>query len=380
MDKDISKSYSPTLCVTHQCNLSCIYCYQKHSNDAKMTIETARKSVDWIFQNIPPGRKGVTLDFIGGEPLLEFDLIKKIFEYAEENKGAIPVKYFATTNGTLLNDEMKQWFSARREKFILGLSLDGTPVAHNHNRSNSFERIDTAFFRNNWPNQGVKLTISDFTLNTIAENVIYIHDLGFKYIDGVNLYEGDFDWSKEEFLGIVSRELSKLVEYYDKHPQLIPNQMFRKHIELCDVDKHNHKKWCGIGSNMVFFDTDGQKYPCAFVTPMTFDKSALDQISSIDFCNEDNFLDKECCDTCYIYPVCPTCAGANFMVNHSFKQRNKTKCNITKLVCLYIAELESRKIINGNVKYDDSTMYSKIAAIKKIRNLYLKDFLKYMSW
>ena len=68
---------------------------------------------------------------------------------------------------------------------------------------------------------------------------------------------------------------------------------------------------------MVFFDTDGQKYPCTFVTPMTFEKDELDQISTIDFKNENNFLDEECCNNCYIYPVCPTCAGANYMVNHS---------------------------------------------------------------
>lgn len=379
MNKDIAKSFSPTLCVTHQCNLSCVYCYQRHSNDVRMSFEIARKSVDWIFQNIPPDRQGITLDFIGGEPLLEFQLIKAVFKYTEGKKGDIPVKYFATTNGTLLDDEMKQWFSARKEKFILGLSLDGTPSAHNHNRSNSFEHIDINFFKNNWPNQGIKLTISDFTLNTLAENVIFIHELGFKYIDGVNLYEGDFDWSQEEYLKIAARELSKLVDYYEKHPQLALNQMLRKHIELCDVKNHDHKKWCGIGSNMVFFDTDGQKYPCAFVTPMTFEKDELDQISTIDFKNENNFLDEECCNNCYIYPVCPTCAGANYMVNHSFKQRNKTKCNITKLVCLYIAELESRRIINGDANYDDTTLFHKIAAIKKIRNLYLKDFEKYMS-
>ena len=344
-----------------------------------MSFEIAKQSVDWIFANIPADRQGVTLDFIGGEPLLEFELIKRIYNYAEEKKEKIPVKYFATTNGTLLNNDMKKWFSDRREKFILGLSLDGTPATQNYNRSNSYDRIDIDFFRNNWPNQGVKLTISDFSLRNLAENVIFVHELGFKYINGVNLFEGDFDWSKEKYLKIISVELKKLVEYYEKNPQLITNQMFRKKIELCECKDSNHKKWCGIGTNMVFFDTDGKKYPCAFVTPMTFDEEVLSEISKIDFSDEENFVDKDCCDNCYIYPICSTCAGANYMVNNSFKKRNKTKCSITKLVCIYLAELESRKILNGDADYDDSVLYNKIAAIKRIKSLYLNDFKDYVS-
>ena len=60
--------FSPSLCVTHKCNLKCIYCYQNHDKDNRMSFDTACKSIDWIFSNIPENMKGVEVSFIGGEP------------------------------------------------------------------------------------------------------------------------------------------------------------------------------------------------------------------------------------------------------------------------------------------------------------------------
>ena len=73
--------FSPSICVTHRCNLNCIYCYQKHDNTSRMTFETAKGVIDWIFQNVPENKNGIEINIIGGEPLLEFDLIKEMVEY-----------------------------------------------------------------------------------------------------------------------------------------------------------------------------------------------------------------------------------------------------------------------------------------------------------
>ena len=75
---DIKKGirFSPSLCVTHSCNLDCIYCYQTHDGNNRMSYETACKSIDWIFANIPSDMSGVEISFIGGEPLIEFDFRK----------------------------------------------------------------------------------------------------------------------------------------------------------------------------------------------------------------------------------------------------------------------------------------------------------------
>ena len=73
--------FSPSLCVTHNCNLNCVYCYQKHDVNSKMDFSTAKNVIDWIFDNVPPDMSDVEINFIGGEPLLEFQLIKDIVAY-----------------------------------------------------------------------------------------------------------------------------------------------------------------------------------------------------------------------------------------------------------------------------------------------------------
>lgn len=138
--------FNPSICVTHNCNLNCTYCYQKHDVTSRMTFDTAKTCIDYIFQNIPDyAVDGVEVGFIGGEPLLEFNLLKQIFLYTYSTYSNIEWIFYATTNGTLLNDEMKEWFSAHRKEFVLGLSLDGTKETHNANRSNSFDKIDIDF-------------------------------------------------------------------------------------------------------------------------------------------------------------------------------------------------------------------------------------------
>ena len=205
--------FHPTICVTHRCNLSCVYCYQNHdSND--MSFETAKTCIDWIFDNVPNGTDEIEIGFIGGEPLIKFDLIRKIFEYTKIKSTNYKYFFFATTNGTLLDDEMKKWFTEHKENFILGLSLDGTPATHNYNRSNSFSKIDIDFFKNNWSFQGVKMTLTEFSLEHLAENIKYMHSIGIKNINGVNLFEGDFDWNQERFIKILIPQLQELVEFY----------------------------------------------------------------------------------------------------------------------------------------------------------------------
>lgn len=81
IEDNLAKSYSPTICVTHKCNLNCVYCYQQNKDNRSMSFEIARKCVDDIFSSIPSNVKTIELSFIGGEPLLEMELIKKVYGY-----------------------------------------------------------------------------------------------------------------------------------------------------------------------------------------------------------------------------------------------------------------------------------------------------------
>lgn len=142
-----------------------------------MNLEIAKRCIKWIASNVPDDTQGgVEISFIGGEPLMEFDLMKETYYYAKKVITDQQVIFYATTNGTLLNGEMKSWFSDHRKDFVLGLSLDGMPETHNHNRSNSYELIDIDFFAQTWPQQGLKMTLSDYSLRTLAvacQDVVY---------------------------------------------------------------------------------------------------------------------------------------------------------------------------------------------------------------
>ena len=369
--------FSPTICVTHNCNLDCVYCYQKHDTNNRMTLDTAKSCIDWIFDNIPDYMSGVEIGFIGGEPMLEFELIKSVIEYTQAKKPNEEYIFYATTNGTVLTEEMKEWLVENKDIFILGLSLDGLPDTHNHNRSNSFDKIDIDFFVKTWPCQGIKMTLTEISLEHLSENIKYLHSLGFCEIGGVNLFEGQFDWSDERYIKIMIPQLEELVQFYVDNDNLRLDQMMNRKLEMCEVKKRKNKKWCGIGTGAIFFDVDGTRRPCPFVTPMTFEEKELEEICSLDYSENENFIDNNCFNNCYIYPVCPYCAGANYLTQKNFKVRDKTKCKIQKLITLYAADLQAKGIIKNPDKYDDATKYNLINAIQKIRELYLDEFSEY---
>lgn len=373
-----TKRFDPTICVTHQCNLNCVYCYEKHKGVARMDLDTAKACVDYIFTHIPDyAVDGVSLGFMGGEPLLEFELLKQLYEYTYEKYPDEKKLFYATTNGALLTDEMKSWFRENSQGFVLGLSLDGTAEVHNHNRSGSFEKIDTKFFSETWPEQAVKMTLSEYSIPHLAESIKFIHSLGFKRIRGVNLAEGNFDWNEEQIIRDLIPQLKELVEFYFEQGDSLHNPMFDKQLEVCEAKGRRKRKWCGTGVNCLFFDVDGKRYPCSFFSPMTFSSEELEEVMAYDFTDETLFVDDHCFEECYLYPLCPACAGANYQTNKSFGEKNKIHCKTQKLIALFAADLQARKIAKNPELYDELTTYYTIGAIQKIKELYYDEFKEY---
>ena len=370
--KDL-KICSATLCVTHKCNLNCVYCYQEHDLKSRMDFSIAKKIIDDLLLTAEKENKHVEVNFIGGEPLLEFDLIKDIVEYVKSLELHVPHRFFATTNGTLLTDKMKDWFYTNRTIISLGLSLDGDKETQNYNRSNSFEKIDFNFFKNTWKNQSVKMTLSNYSLKNFAHDVKFISSLGFSIV-GTNLAEGDFDWGKEEYIKILSLQLKELSDFYYENDTLVLPQMFNIHLEVCESKIKQKRKYCGIGEGTIFYDVDGSKYPCAYTTPMTFDEKELEELKKIDYSNPENFIDEDCFSNCYIYPICRTCAAACYKVNKTFKKRIKSKCQLQKLMILFAADIQARRIVKNPKNFDQKKLSGTIKAIKKIKNLYLDEF------
>lgn len=120
-----------TLALTHDCNLACSYCYAGEKRRTAMPLATARKSIDFAFA-IPAEKR--QLGFFGGEPLLEWELLKATTAYADAaaDRIGIALKKTLTTNATLLSDERAQWLS--ENGFWPGLSIDGNRTMHDITR------------------------------------------------------------------------------------------------------------------------------------------------------------------------------------------------------------------------------------------------------
>jgi uncharacterized protein len=112
-----------SLLVTQDCNLRCIYCYEDKTK-ARMDEKTAFRAVDWLIRKSEDMRS-IHIVFFGGEPLLNFPLMKAVVEYANEaaHKAGKQATYSITTNGTLLDDEKNQFFLKHQIKVMI--SIDG---------------------------------------------------------------------------------------------------------------------------------------------------------------------------------------------------------------------------------------------------------------
>ena len=112
---------------------------------------------------------------------------------------------------------------------------------------------------------------------------------------------------------------------------------------------------------------------------MTFDEKTLSKITNTDFSKIDDFIDDECFNDCYLYPVCPHCAGANYLTEKTFKVRAKSKCRIQKIISLFAADLFARRIVKNPEKFEETKRFMMIKAIEKIRELYLPEFEDYLK-
>ena len=369
--------YTVPLCLTHRCNLNCVYCFEKHDGEHEMTCEIAMECVDQVCNHV---EDGATIEFLffGGEPLLRFELIKQVVRYVIEKQPKQKCRFFASTNGVLLTDDMKEWFRGKKDIFVLGLSLDGKRESHNYNRSQSYDKIDIGFFKETWPEQNVKMTVSEYTLVNYASDVIFLHSLGFG-INGGEICLGNNDWQKSGLLELYAKQLMKLIDYYSDCNESRYNAMFDVDIALCAAKNKLPRKQCGVGDKLFFFDTDGQRYPCTFITPMAFDKCTIESIMNTDFKNSENFTDLNCLRNCYLYPICKRCPAENYLKNQSFKQWNREKCGFTEILALAVSEIETRKIINNPKIYNETKLFYTIEAIKKIRELYQQKYVDIMD-
>lgn len=312
------------LLMTYRCNLKCKYCYIYSKQNRDMTLEMAQKIIEsfLIKEN-----RSIDIVFMGGETLMSFDVIHRLIEWVENRKWNSRYRFFGSTNGTLLNEDMKEWLKLHKNTLTLGLSYDGLPVSQIENRGN--DNIDVDFFIETWPYQPIQMTINESTVGQMANGIIYLLEKGATIHPNV-AYE-ELEW-KEESIIEYGRQLNILINYYQDHKDAFLISQFRNNLNqyAYNIDHHQEQaEVCGAGNGFLVFDIDGLSYPCHMLSPLVLRGSKLQRIKEGIISRTNDFADPNCTD-CPYTSSCPTCIASNYIHRNSFKQRDATHCRIMK--------------------------------------------------
>ena len=200
------------LLMTYRCNLDCSYCYIKNKLNKDMTLETAKAILEPFLMK---DDGWLDIIFVGGETLMATDVIRPLVEWAKNGGYKRHCRFFGSTNGTLLNDELKAWLTEYKDHLILSLSYDGIPSVQKNNRG--CDDIDTDFFIRTWPGQSIQMTVNSNSVEHMAEGVIYLLEKGA--IVHPNVAYEDSDWSDDK-ISEYAVQLRKLIDYYNSHDDL----------------------------------------------------------------------------------------------------------------------------------------------------------------
>jgi len=326
MIKRFPKARICTLFITHGCNLNCTYCFENHKDiQKKMSVDLAKKIVLGEFEKVRKSEvnDALKIDLFGGEPLINFDFIKEFSEWLWKQDIEIPYIIYATTNGTLLNDEKKEWFRKNKDKIVLVMSVDGDSAMQLSNRGCNTEKLPIEFAYELWPDQPFKMTISRDTLSRFADGLISLIKKG--YLVESRLAQGE-NWQKED-AAIYKEQLEKVSNFYLIHKdEYKPGSLFtRLYGDVLTTD--TPLKFCGAGTNMIAYDVDGKTYPCHLFSPIVLGKDTRDVFEKIDFHNPDELIENSCLE-CKMVRMCPSCIGFNYYERGDVKKRDKSMCRL----------------------------------------------------
>lgn len=251
-----------TIFVTEKCNLKCKYCYEKGMDRVRdMDIDIANKTIDFICQKIQDERSDIPLNIIlhGGEPLMNFELVKYMHKEISKRVKEREVIYDMTVNATILDNEKIDFICKNINN--ISVSVDGTKKSHDKNRifPNGTGTYDIAIknskrLLDNRKDVRIRMTYSVNTVSELYESIVKILKDGFTNITPVADYMA-LNW-KETDIDILNDQISKLINIKKEYPNA--------YISLLDVKNLNTKKGCCFGGITSFaIDIDGNLFPCA---------------------------------------------------------------------------------------------------------------------
>lgn len=357
-----------TLTLTESCNLDCTYCYENHKSKQPMSFETAKQIIDFESENADEYEL-VEFDLFGGEPFLQFELIKQIEDYIKHLNVNMKYVLFVSTNGTMIHGEIKQWLTERKDHFVCGLSYDGTYAMQDMNRTNSSKLIDLNFFRDTYPFQDIKMTISAESLNTLSDGVIFLHEKGFRV--SCNLAY-NIDWSNQQNKEIINRELNKLITFYIDNPEIEPCSMLNMPISNVTLTNKNKKmiQYCGAGLSTKAYHIDGTAYPCQFFMPLSIGKEKAMESHKLKFYRDSipEELAEEKCKTCVVQSICPTCFGSNYASTGDIYKHDENYCELTKLILKARSYFKAKQWEAGQLKLEPMEEQALLRSIKIIQS------------
>lgn len=263
--------------IAHTCNLNCSYCFASqgkyHGERALMSFEVGKRALDFLIENSGT-RRNLEVDFFGGEPLMNFDVVKQMVAYArsiekEHNKN---FRFTLTTNGVLIDDDVIEF--ANREISNVVLSLDGRKEIHDRYRvdyagNGSWDKIVPKFQKLVEARGGKKYYMrGTFThanpdfLNDIQQML----DLGFTELsmEPVVCAPGDPSELTEEDKAVVLDQYEKLAELMiNKDKEGKPFTFYHYMIDLTGGPCiYKRISGCGSGTEYMAVTPTGELYPC----------------------------------------------------------------------------------------------------------------------
>lgn len=334
-----------TLQVTQNCNLRCEYCiysgayaHQRTHSSKRMSWETAKQAIDFFLKH-SVDTKELSFGFYGGEPLLEIDLIKKCVEYIESQVQSKPVRYFITTNGTLLTEPNFEFMA--RHNFRVLISLDGNEAEHDRHRKfasngeGSFHVImeNVKRLKEKYPREAEKIHFNavitpESDLACVLEFFSTDEVMSDNHVMFNNVVSGRKDapdaektfWTVRYYeylkyllalMGRISMKKVSPMAQRSFHSMFLAYDQMRRHTMLGTCCHPNGP--CIPGSTKLFVATDGTLYPCQNVSETSdyFRIGSLqeglcyDKIARI---MNNGALTAEDCKDCWMLHLCSICS------------------------------------------------------------------------
>ena len=346
--------------VTNICNMHCVYCQAQSSmqkTKGMMNQETAKKAVDIALSS---NSEYLTFEFQGGEPLLNFDIIKYIIIYSEEQNCGKTIEYNLVSNLTMLNDEMLSFFKEHNVR--ISTSIDGNRIVHNKNRPyiNNIGTFDDVISKlkivqNEGLSSGAIQTTTRYSINAYKDIIDSYISLGINSIflrpltplGFAHDYWNQIGYTDNEFLEFYEKSIEYLLKLNksgiycsEGHASIFLSKILNQY----PINYMELRSPCGAGVGQLAYYYDGKIFTCD-EGRMFYEMGADSfQLGTVDDCYNDlinspvcratliaSTLESlpECCDCAY-QPYCGTCPILNYAFENNIfpTMPNNYKCGI----------------------------------------------------